>query len=177
MLVIDGLNPSVVFPSHQYCADTTAGAALLLCPKVIAREDWSELVEDGVVGALSLTFVLSLDVLIAKGFSEEFQLLVEAVLRDYLGELEAAACFVSLACKDVVDNSATEAYYGGSAAIGVLHAVYVLCGFYAFLFEPVFNGFPEAGNVYYSVCASKEFDGLLNSFFVCFGALLELDKP
>ena len=76
VVAVNGFNPSVTLPSHNDVAESAFRAVVFQGSQVVAREGWRQLVEDGVVGTITLTFVACIDVLIAECLAKYLHLLV-----------------------------------------------------------------------------------------------------
>ena len=76
MMAVYGLNPSILLPSHHDATDSALCTIVLQSPKVITRECGSQLVEHGVIHAISLTFVSRIHILFLQRLTERLDLLL-----------------------------------------------------------------------------------------------------
>ena len=85
-------NPSVAHPARDNHAQGPIGTeSTLQSPKVIYRKRGGQLVEDRVIGTISLALDLSIDILTLQGFTEGLDLLRQTVLSHHQGKLDS--CF------------------------------------------------------------------------------------
>ena len=112
------------------------------------------------IGTISLTLVFRIDILTLQGIAESCYLLLQGVFSHQQGEVETFGRLFFLQQSE--DHAASEADDGGTFAVGVLHAVDVLCGFHAVLLHPLLDGLAESGSVYEARTAAQLGDSLLN---------------
>ena len=113
--------------------------------EVVEGEHGRKLVEHRVVGTIALALVFGIHKLLAQSPAEGSNLLLQAIFSHYGGEMQAL--FRLPALEQAEYHPATEPDDGRTLAIGVLHAVDVLGGFHALLFNPSCDGPAQTGSV------------------------------
>ena len=89
MRLVDLLNPMVAIPAgDDFPESCLAAEATLQGSQVIHREDWCQLIEDGVITSVSDALVAGINELTFKCFAKSLYLLLQAVLGHHQGEVE-----------------------------------------------------------------------------------------
>ena len=95
MMTVDGHNPSVSFPTHHDVSKSALTSACFQCTEIVARECRCQLVEHRVIGAISLTLILSIDVFVSECLAEGLDLLIQTVFSHHQREVNRGIRFFS----------------------------------------------------------------------------------
>ena len=91
MLLVGLLNPAVTHPAGDNLSERhVATEATLQSTQVIYGERGSQLVEHRVVGSISLTLILGIDILTLQSFTEGFDLLTQTILSHHQRKLQTS---------------------------------------------------------------------------------------
>ena len=138
--------PSAFLPSVDDVVDyVPANIGSLFFLQVIEGEYWWELVEDETVSRLPCHFLLSRLIFTEQRFTEEVALFLQYIFSCQSGKFQNRLALLS--CQQTGNDSAAEAYYGSTLAVGVLHDVTISHSFYSFPFHPLTDGLSQQGSV------------------------------
>ena len=88
VVAVNGDNPAVTFPTHDYVTKSALGSACFQGTEIVARECRSQLVKDAVVGSIALAFVLGTNVLVAECLAKGLDLLTQTIFGHHQGEVK-----------------------------------------------------------------------------------------
>lgn len=142
------LNPFVAIPAgDDFSESCLATEATLQGSQVIHREDWCQLIEDGVITSVSDALVLSIDILILQSLTEGTNLLRETIVGHHQRKVDARFALTSTPRKHVKNHPTTETDDGSALTISVLHVIDVFGCLDTFLLTPCLDGLPQTWHI------------------------------
>ena len=141
MRLIGLLYPTIAIPAgDDFPEACLATEASLQGTQIVHREGWCELVEDGVIAAVSDALVAGIHKLTLQHLAKGLYLLLQTILGHHHCKVETRLGFLILARKQMKNHTATETNDGRTLTIDILHVIDVLGCLHTFLLYPSLNG-------------------------------------